>query len=319
MKERENIKNKKRVKNKRGVSDVVANTFIILLTIIAVSILSIFVVNFVRDKLESSGSCLDALNQIKLNPEYTCYFQIPQYKTSGPLINQPNPDITGVLVNVETGDIKVDKLSIVLSGAGESKSAEIVDGESMINCFIAGSSSIQDADCKTISMYGASSGVTTLTLPKENEGKTYSMVFDWTNPECADPSIPPCYDSHKYKYYMKNIENIKIVPTIKGKQCDITSGQVVEQSIEQCTQLVYDGLSSSTTSTTDTDGGKNYYVKGTCTDYPNAVKIEHTDVCDEITKPWLWEQYIMADGISCYYELYKCEMVGATCNNGACV
>ncbi len=179
--------------DKRGISGVVETILLILLVVVAIGILVAFLVPFVNKNLDQAGTCLDTLNQVKLNPAYTCYYKIN-------MNNPPQvPRYTGVLVGVETGKIKMDKLLIVISGAGESKSIEVVNGA-------AGS---MDLMMYNKNLYAGSQPA--LELPGENEGKTYRIHFNQSSSGITTD----------FKYKLSKVEEVKIAPIIKGKQCDV--------------------------------------------------------------------------------------------------
>ncbi len=60
--------------NKRGVSTIVANVIIIMLTLLAIVIIASFVVPFVRDNLNKSTECIDYRNYLEFNRNlnYNC-------------------------------------------------------------------------------------------------------------------------------------------------------------------------------------------------------------------------------------------------------
>ncbi|MFA5173593.1 MAG: hypothetical protein WC438_00240 [Candidatus Pacearchaeota archaeon] len=65
----------KRKKFGKGAqSDVISTVLLILLAIVAIGILSAFIVPFIKDRL-SSGNCLDYVGKFEIanNPAYTCY------------------------------------------------------------------------------------------------------------------------------------------------------------------------------------------------------------------------------------------------------
>ena len=60
--------------NKKAVSAVVATVLLIALTLAVVGIVWAVVNNLVQDRIQSSESC-GILNEVELNPRYTCYNQ----------------------------------------------------------------------------------------------------------------------------------------------------------------------------------------------------------------------------------------------------
>ncbi len=225
------------VKNKRAVSDVVANTFIILLTIIAVSILSIFVVNFIRDKLESSGSCFDTLGKVKLNPEFNCNSLEKLDKTNYKDINNNGCDdsyfielIDGtgdtapnILVSVEVGDIKVDGLVFRISAGGKTKSYTIKNGTYWDGI---SEESVQYIKIANYKMGYANSKATALILPKKNEARSYIIN--------VDELVKHNSGAFAVGFACATPEKVELAPIINGdEQCDI----VDSMAFEPCTSL----------------------------------------------------------------------------------
>lgn len=69
---------------KKGISPVIATVLLLLLTIVAVSILTYFVVPFLNGNLENSGDCFDLLNKVSLEENsYTCYTYLSSGSTQG--------------------------------------------------------------------------------------------------------------------------------------------------------------------------------------------------------------------------------------------
>lgn len=130
---------------KRGLSAVIATVILILVTIIAVGIISSFIIPTVRDNLQQTGNCLDVVGKVELNPAFTCIGT-----SAGTFVDEGE-----LIVSVETGKIKIGGLIVVVSGNGASKNYKIENGP------YAGGD---------ISMYRGSSN---LILPGENEIKTY--------------------------------------------------------------------------------------------------------------------------------------------------
>lgn len=60
---------------RRGVSPVIATVLLLVLTIVAVSILAVFVVPFVKNSLKGSNECFDVLGDIRFDDDsaYNCY------------------------------------------------------------------------------------------------------------------------------------------------------------------------------------------------------------------------------------------------------
>jgi len=62
------------MKNKKGISAIVATVLIILITVAAVTIIWAAIIPMISNQLESGTICLDAVSAVQLRDEgYTCY------------------------------------------------------------------------------------------------------------------------------------------------------------------------------------------------------------------------------------------------------
>lgn len=255
--------------DKKGISGVVETILLILIVVIAIGILVAFLIPFVRKNLDEAGSCIDTINQIKLNPAYTCY-----YSSGGN---------TGMLVNIEVEKLKIDEIVILLSGGGESKNIKIKNGTLGSN---------------DLNMYRDTPPWDDLVVPRENEGKTYWIPFSFT----GQPN---------FKYYMSKVEQVKIAPIIKGKQCDI----VDDIFVKICSSNVELSSQQTQISCSDSDG-LDPNVKGTTTG-KNALSgiIEtKTDFClstTEVSEYSCSGEFTNSGTISC--------ASGYICSDGRCV
>jgi flagellin-like protein len=102
----------KKSNSKRGLSGVVATVILIAMTIVAVSILWVFIQGMFTEQLDSAKSCFDIFEKIKINSEYSCY-------------DSSNNELR---VLIELTNIKPDKLIISVSDDTGSKSFIIEDG-----------------------------------------------------------------------------------------------------------------------------------------------------------------------------------------------
>jgi len=86
--------------DKRGISDLIATTIMVVLTVSAVVILATVLILFVRNNLDKSKTdCLNSLDKIKIVPEGSCY----------------NNSLTKV--QVRFGNINITKIYFVLNTA----------------------------------------------------------------------------------------------------------------------------------------------------------------------------------------------------------
>ncbi len=89
------------MENTKGLSQVVTTVLLILLSVAAIAIVWGIVNSFVENKLEGASSCLDVLDQIELNNDWTCY-NTSSNKTLIS-INRGDAEMTSVLVSVSLG------------------------------------------------------------------------------------------------------------------------------------------------------------------------------------------------------------------------
>lgn len=61
------------MRNKKGVSAVVATALILLITVAAVTIVWAVVIPMIQGNLDKSGACLDAVNSVSIGSDKTCY------------------------------------------------------------------------------------------------------------------------------------------------------------------------------------------------------------------------------------------------------
>lgn len=99
------------IRRKKGISEVIVTVLLILLSVAAVSILAIFLLPFVRNNLEKSGSCVDVLNKITISQDSSCYFA------------------TNTTIRVQFHDINVSGFYIVLENESSSKNYQLRSGE----------------------------------------------------------------------------------------------------------------------------------------------------------------------------------------------
>ncbi|HLD98306.1 MAG TPA: hypothetical protein VI815_03190 [Candidatus Nanoarchaeia archaeon] len=97
---------------KRGLSEIIVTILLILLSVVAVTILAVFLIPFVRDNLEKEGDCLDVLNKIEIVYESSCYSQ------------------TNTSVRVKFKNINVSEIYIVLENETTSENYRLKGGES---------------------------------------------------------------------------------------------------------------------------------------------------------------------------------------------
>jgi len=103
---------------KRGVSPVVATVLILLITVVAASIISVFVIPFVREGLSGGQECFEILGDLSFDSSpYNCNY-----------INSSDSNIqrTGFSIRMDSDKIIGFKVSLLKSGSADSY--EITNG-----------------------------------------------------------------------------------------------------------------------------------------------------------------------------------------------
>jgi len=159
--------------NNKGISAIIATVILIALTLAVVAIVWGVVTNLVSEKLEESGSCFNIFGKIELNPAYTCY-------------NTSNNEF---LFSVNVGDIDAEKVIVLVSGQGTTKSYTLT------------------ADVNTeLGLLRYPQRDANVTMPDKNAGLTY-ISNDFT----------------------ERPDSIRVSPIIGGTQCDVTDSiQTIE-------------------------------------------------------------------------------------------
>jgi FlaG/FlaF family flagellin (archaellin) len=127
---------------KRGVSGIVATVVMIALVMAVSGIVWVVVTNLISEQLNDAGSCLDVLDTVKINNEYTCY----------------NTSKGELMISLGIGDVDIEKVIISVSGSGSSKSYEV---------------GRDDAESSAALMNYT--GGNDVKLPGKNEGLTYRI------------------------------------------------------------------------------------------------------------------------------------------------
>jgi hypothetical protein len=135
------------MKNKRGLSTVVASLMMILLTLVLVGILWGVLSNLMDNNLPEN--CVNTFDKVTINEEYTCYNRTGNYDE--------------LRFSINVGDISVNELLISISGNQQKKTVKVGNvGTSFINLRLANGT------------YNS-----LITIPQTNEGRTY--VYNLSN------------------------------------------------------------------------------------------------------------------------------------------
>jgi uncharacterized protein (UPF0333 family) len=150
------------MKNKKGLSTVIATVLLILLVVVATSIVWMFVNNIVKDSTDKrTQSCFNAISSSKvtINDYYTCY----------------NSSSGKVQFSINIGDVDVEGVVVSILMGGNSRSFTITNQVQVINYLLP---------------YG-NSGLTTVNLPIKNGGKTYIATGFQVNSKVDSIKIAP--------------------------------------------------------------------------------------------------------------------------------
>jgi flagellin-like protein len=104
------------MKNKKGISAIVATVLIILITVAAVTIIWAAIIPMISNQLESGSICLDAVSQIQLlDMGYTCANQ---------------GDNVSIQVKHGAKDFVLSDIQVLVSAGGTTTSLTVIDNSS---------------------------------------------------------------------------------------------------------------------------------------------------------------------------------------------
>ena len=129
------------MKNNKGVSAIIGAVIMIALVLVLGGIVWGVVSTMVSEQLEEAGTCLEVLDKVEINNQYTCW----------------DSDLSEFRFSINIKDIELQKIVVSISGAGETNSYEL---SSEINPDLSIWPSGGDA-----------------IIPEENSGKTYTANF----------------------------------------------------------------------------------------------------------------------------------------------
>jgi flagellin-like protein len=115
-------KNERReiMKNKKGISAIVATVMIILITVAAVGIVWAAIIPMIRNQLEGATVCNSAISQVEVSDAagYTCR------------------DVTGdnvsLQIMVHAGDIDLAGVQVLISAKGNTQSYDLLESEGIV-------------------------------------------------------------------------------------------------------------------------------------------------------------------------------------------
>ena len=138
-----------KMKNRKGLSAVIATLMLVLLTLVLIGILWTVISNLVDTRLKNTESCFDIFEKVKINEQYTCF------------------NVTGATeelqFSISLSDITINQLVISISGSGQQKSITLTN---------------QDTLFPYLKPYNGAYN-TNVKLPQANSGLTY--VYNLTS------------------------------------------------------------------------------------------------------------------------------------------
>lgn len=150
------------MKNRRGISGIIATLLLIVLTVVLIAVVWTVVNNLVKDKIGQSSACFGNFDKITLNDLYSCY----------------DSSSNKMQFSLNIGDIDVESVLVSISSESQSKSFSITD-ESLP---VAG-----------LTYYNGSSLVM---LPGKNSALTY--LYSWSGSDIPDSiEIIPVIDGQQ--------------------------------------------------------------------------------------------------------------------------
>jgi hypothetical protein len=139
----------KLVKKKKALSTIVSTMVIILLSIVAITMVWVFVKNMIDDRIKENQSCFDveSSEKVTLNGYYTCFTH-----------SDTLPD--EVQFSISRGDIEIEAIVVSIMTGGSAESFTI-------------SNEIPDVPTNDLKPYGSNNWADPEVLPEKNAGLTY--------------------------------------------------------------------------------------------------------------------------------------------------
>lgn len=131
---------------KKGLSTIVTTVILIAISLLAVALVWAFVNSMIKNQITQSQSCFGNYDKVKFNRAYTCYYRI------GSTSNY------NYFFSIEIGDVKVDKVLVLISSSGTTQSYQINNSGTIDG----------------LKMYPSDSDQ--IVLPNRNAGLTYNAT-----------------------------------------------------------------------------------------------------------------------------------------------
>lgn len=105
------FRHKNKLKNREGVSTIIATMILILIVITVAGVVWVSVNNLIDKQVRSSESCFGNFGKITLDKRYTCY----------------NSSLNEFQFSINVGDINIDSLLVSISSRSGTKSFKILN------------------------------------------------------------------------------------------------------------------------------------------------------------------------------------------------
>lgn len=98
-----------KLKNRKGISDVITTVLLIGITIVVVGVVWTVINGIVKGNIESSESCFGIFGKAEINSRYTCYKVLPKE----------------LQFSINLGDLEIDEMLVGISSPGMSTSFKL--------------------------------------------------------------------------------------------------------------------------------------------------------------------------------------------------
>ena len=138
------------IKNKKGVSAIIAAVIMIALVMAIGGIVWAVINNLVSEQLEEAGSCFEVFDSVSINNKYTCW----------------NSTSNEMLFSVSVSDVELTEVVVAVAGSGTTKSYKLTKTPGPITDLV----TFPDRD-------------TDIVAPESNSGLTYITTFFTSAPD----------------------------------------------------------------------------------------------------------------------------------------
>ncbi|VVB79248.1 Uncharacterised protein [uncultured archaeon] len=130
------------MKNKLGVSPVIATILLVGLAVVLIGVVWTIVNNLVQDQTQQASACFGVLDKVILNEKYTCYYKAESI----------------LQVSIDIRNVDVESLLVSIEGQDSTKTFELSN-----------TSLVREG------VYNAEGTQDNVVMPKKNGGKNYLL------------------------------------------------------------------------------------------------------------------------------------------------